>query len=483
MRIRELLLRTMRSDQSLDEGKIDYYMQRAGFIRKVNGKTAYTTLGMLLKERIEKIILDHLEKGSFSRIEISGQKDLLEFEAGFHAFNDAFVGSFKDIPLQLYTRDRIDFRNESSATSWKESTQSIIGFSVLGDTDDAADKTMMRILEDLGITVIQDHAGYYYPTLEGQDEFSDKEEPNETQRSVSDSISGAGDAELVETPEIRSIEKLCAFLDVRPDEVLKTMLLTDGKAVFAVVLEGHKDVDLKRVSRIIGLREDVLKVLQPSKVMEVTGAEVGFAGPKNLKVDKILVDTGVQMEKEYIAGANKTHYHYKGIKYGRDFSGDFSSVTRRESVSKGWLLGEVRNQPEKIRVQALKGGFDYHNLSVSYLNVDRILLAAAKLSMDEIGLNLSEGMACFEAVIAIVDPRDERGNKVGEDIYHYLESQGLRVLLDDRKDRMGSKFSDYDLIGIDKRVIVGRDGVFDMKDRFGMVTKIDMNNIVEIIRS
>ncbi len=482
MRIRELLLRTMRSDQSHDEGEIEYYMQRAGFLRKVNGKTAYTTLGMLFKERIENIILGHMEKEAFSRIEFSGQKDLLELESDFHAFNNAFVGSFKDIPLQLYARDRIAFRNESSATPWKESTQNIIGFSVLGDAYEA-DRTMMKIFDDLGITVVEDHKGYYYPTLEGQDEYGDKEEPNETQRSVSDSISSEGDTELVETPGIRTIEALCAYLEVKPDEILKTMLLTDGRAVYAVVLEGHKDVDLTRVSRIIGLREDALKVLEPSKVMEVTGAEVGFAGPKNLKVDKILVDTGVQMEKEYIAGANKTHYHYKGIKYGRDFSGDFSSVTRRESVSKGWLLGEVRNQPEKIRVQALKGGFDYHNLSVSYLNVDRILLAAAKLSMDEIGLNLSEGMACFEAVVSIVDPRDERGNKVGEDIYHYLESQGLRVLLDDRKDRMGSKFSDYDLIGIDKRVIVGRDGVFDIKDRFGMVTKVDMNNIVEIIKA
>jgi len=483
MRIRELLLRTMRSNQSLNEEKIDYYMQRAGFIRKVEGKTAYTTLGMLFKERIEKIIFELLDEYSFSRIEFSGQKDLLEFEAVFHAFNNALVASFKDIPLQLYARDRIAFRNESGATAWKESAQNIIGFSVLGDADGMADRTMMRIFDALGITVVKDHEGYYFPALEGQDEYSEKEGADEAQRVAVESIISSGRVELVETPEIRSIEALCAFLEVKPDKILKTMLLTDGREVYAVVLEGHKDVDLSRVSRMIGLREDALKVLHPSKVMEVTGAEVGFTGPKNLKVDKILVDIGVQMDKEYITGANKTNYHFKGIKYGRDFSGNFCSVTRRKSVSKGWLLGERRNQPEKIRAQALNGGFDYHDLSVSYLNVDRILLAAAKLSMDEIGLNLSEDKACFEVAVAIVDPRDENGNMVGEEIYHYLESQGMRVLLDDRRDRMGSKFSDYDLIGIDKRVIVGRDGVYDIKDRFGTVTKVDMNNIVEIIRA
>lgn len=483
MRIEKLLLRTMRSDQSLDDGKIDYYMQRAGFIRKANGKTAYTTLGMIYKERIEKVILDLLEKDSFSRVEFSGQKDLLESEKAFHSYIDAFAGSFKDIPLKLYTRDRIAFREGSSASLWKESTQNIIEFSVLGDPGDAAAKMMNRILENLGITAAEDHGGYFHPSLEGQDEYSDKREPVEARRSAIDSGIRAEGAELMETPEVRSIEALCAFLAVKPTEVLKTMLLTDGRAVYAVVLEGHKDVDLRRVTRILGIKEDALKVLSSLKVMEVTGAEVGFAGPKNLKVDKILVDVGVQMDREYITGANKTHYHYKGIKYGRDFSGDFCSVTRRESSSKGWLLGESRNQSEKIRVQALKGGFDYHNLSISYVNVDRVMLAVAKDSMDEIGLNLSQEKACFEAVVSLVDPRDERGNKVGAEIHHHLELQGVRVLLDDRKDRMGSKFSDYDLIGINKRVIVGRDGVYDLKDRSGKVTKVDMNNIVEIIRS
>ena len=64
-----------------------------------------------------------------------------------------------------------------------------------------------------------------------------------------------------------------------------------------------------------------------------------------------------------------------------------------------------------------------------------------------------------------------------------LRSHGVRVLYDDRKDRMGSKFYDYDLIGIPQRIIVGKDGTFDIKDRHGAIREASLNNIVEIIQS
>lgn len=482
MRIEELLLRTMKSDQNPSGNKIEYFMQRAGFIRKAGGALTYTTSGMMLRKRIEDVVTQLLEKESFSRVGFTGPGTLLELEKVFHAYNDAYVGSYKDIPLKLYSKNQISVRKESLASLWRGSDANVMGYSVLGGEEAAAQSMMKKILMELGINVAADQDGYYYPAADGQDEYAEEEATvmgaeNEHGKEEVEEL------KLVETPGIRTIGGLCEFLHVKPSEILKTMLLTDGEQTYAVVLEGHQDVDLGRVTRILGLKEDVVSVLPTSAVEEVTGAEVGFAGPKNLKVDKILVDRGVRKGKAYIAGAGKTDYHYTGVRYGRDFSGDFHSVTRRENPSKGWLLGEVRQHPEKIRVQSMKGGFDYHSLSTGYLNVDRLILAAAEVSMDEIGLNLSEDIACFEAVVALVDPRDERGVASGAELYETLLSRGVRVLFDDRKDRMGSKFSDYDLMGIDKRVIVARDGTFDVKDRYGVITKADRNKLVEIIRS
>ncbi|MFH5837426.1 YbaK/EbsC family protein [Proteiniclasticum sp. C24MP] len=481
MRIEELLLRTMKSDQNPNEGKIDYYMQRAGFMKKVNGMLAYTTAGILLKNRIEGMIVDILKKESFSRIGFSGVNSLLELEKTFHSYNDFYVGSYKDIPLKLYVKDQISYREENHASLWRGNAQNIIGFSMLGVETDS-DELMVRIFRELGIEAVEDQKGYYYPSISGQEEYCAEDESGD--HSARKEKDGSPESlMMVKTPGTKTIHELCLFLEAKPSDILKTMLLTDGVKTYAVVLEGHREMDLARVNRILGLKEDALKVLPSSQVTALTGAEVGFAGPMNLRVDQILVDEGVSKKKAYIAGANQTDYHYKGMKYGRDFSGDFYSVTRREKTSKGWLLGEIRNQPEKIRVQAQDGGFDYHPLSVAYLNVDRLILAVAETSMDEIGLNLSKETTCFDAVVALVDPREERGITAGSELYEILSDSGLRVLLDDRKDRMGSKFSDYDLLGIPKRVIVGRDGNFDVKDRNGSVTKTDKNNIVEIIRS
>ncbi|MBO1264813.1 hypothetical protein J3A84_07195 [Proteiniclasticum sp. SCR006] len=482
MRIEELLLRTMKSDQNPNEGRIDYYMQRAGFMKKINGRTVYTTVGLLLKNRIEKVIMELLEKRSFSQIGFTGVDSLQELEEAVHSFNDSYVGSYKDIPLKLYMKEQITFRNEYYESSWRGNTQNIMAFSVLGE-EDGVNELMVLILHKLGIEAVEDHMGYYYPSATGQDEYSGADPSDNKGRTEAKGERATEELSMVETPGVRTIHDLCAFLEVNPSDILKTMLLTDGRKNYAVILEGHKEIDMARVTRILGLKEDALKVLPSSQVVEVTGAEVGFAGPKNLKVDQILVDEEIRKEKAYIAGANKTDYHLKGVRYGRDFSGDFHSVSRRLNSSKGWLLGEMRRQPEKIRVQAREGGFFYHPLNIGYLNVDRILLAVAEMSMDEIGLDLSDEISCFDAVVALVDPRKEDAIRIGEALYKMLLSAGLRILFDDRKDRMGSKFSEYDLLGIGKRVIIGKDGAFDVKDRYGKVIKADQNKLVEIIMS
>ena len=482
MRIEELLLRTMKSDKNPNEGRIDYYMQRAGFIKKINERTVYTKAGLLLKSRIEKVIMELLEKRSFTQIGFTGVHSLLELEEAVHSFNDSYVGSYKDIPLKLYVQEQITFRDEHHESSWRGNTQNVMAFSVLGEEVDV-NELMVLIFQKLGIEAVEDHKGYYYPSVTGQDEYGGEDPTGDQDRTDAKDNKDMEELSMVETPGIRTIHDLCAFLEVNPSDILKTTLLTDGVKNYAVILEGHKEIDMARVTRILGLKEDALKVLPSTLVEEVTGAEVGFAGPKNLKVDQILVDEEISKKKAYIAGANKTDYHFKGVLYGRDFSGDFHSVTRRLHSSKGWLLGEVRRQPEKIRVQAQEGGFIYHPLTIGYLNVDRILLAVAETSMDEIGLNLSDETSCFDAVVTLVDPRQEDAIRIGEELYKLLLSAGLRVLFDDRKDRMGSKFSEYDLLGIGKRVIVGKDGSFDVKDRSGKIIKTDQNKLVEIIRS
>lgn len=482
MRIKELQLRTMKPDQTREHTSIESMMERAGVLRKIAGKTCYTTFGLILRKRIEKAVEMYLVDEYFSEVSISGKKDLLSYIQSMHEYNRTFSASYKDIPLKLFTKEEIEFRKTQYESYWRGKDQNIIGFSVLGEEAVFVNKLMESMMKNLGIPYEEDREGYYYKAQEGHDHFYIGDEEEQNDQSSGETLPKKN-LVTVHTPDIRTIDDICAFLGVSPDQVIKTMLYTDGKHQYAVLLEGHKDVNLEAVTRILGIKEDSLRGLDPSGVMELTGAEVGFAGPVDLKVQRIIIDTGIKKDRYYIAGANKTDHHITGISYGRHFSGDFHSIARRAGAKEGWLLGEVRVHPEKIRVQSLKGNFEYHSLIMGYLNIDRLLLALADHFKDDLGFDFPFTITSFQVVAALVDPRSEQACETGEQIYKILRFQGIRVLYDDRKDRMGSKFYDYDLMGIPLRVIVGKEGSFDIKDRKGNVTEANINNIVESIRS
>uniref|UniRef100_UPI00289A0BA4 His/Gly/Thr/Pro-type tRNA ligase C-terminal domain-containing protein n=1 Tax=Proteiniclasticum sp. TaxID=2053595 RepID=UPI00289A0BA4 len=170
----------------------------------------------------------------------------------------------------------------------------------------------------------------------------------------------------------------------------------------------------------------------------------------------------------------------QGVYYGRDFSGYFYHLTESEESFKGWLLGSVRVHDEKIRVQNKEGGYSYVPLTSLYLNLDRMNYALLEESKDEKGFDLSKAQAPFSLVITLIDPRVDKPREKAEEMYEELKLCGLRVLKDFRKDRLGSKFSDYDLLGIPYRILVSKDGTFDVKDRNGNLLDKGLQNLVEI---
>jgi prolyl-tRNA synthetase len=90
------------------------------------------------------------------------------------------------------------------------------------------------------------------------------------------------------------------------------------------------------------------------------------------------------------------------------------------------------------------------------IGIERILTAAIEQSNDNNGFWLPASIAPFAVVIAVTDMRDPLLVETGEKLAEELESAGIDVLLDDRKERAGVKFKDADLIGIPYRINVGR---------------------------
>jgi prolyl-tRNA synthetase len=90
------------------------------------------------------------------------------------------------------------------------------------------------------------------------------------------------------------------------------------------------------------------------------------------------------------------------------------------------------------------------------IGIERILTAAVEQSNDANGFWLPASIAPFAVVVAVTDMRNPLLVETGEKLAAELDAAGIDVLLDDRKERVGVKFKDADLIGIPYRVNVGK---------------------------
>ncbi|MGB4589139.1 MAG: YbaK/EbsC family protein [Clostridiaceae bacterium] len=486
MHIDMLSFRTIKGDNLLKEHTVENLLIRGGFVQKIKGKTCYTETGVMLNEKIEAVIKSCLQQEGFHAIRLEQSQNMREARQELFDYTSNSVVSYKDIPLKLHLFDQLKMNVGNRDSIWCSEYQRILQLASLGTNEGGLKKTMESIFVRLGIPTELRGLEFYFQKNEGKDSYSTDENSLEKSNEDSDGNASNADVEskLIYTPSIKSIVALEKFLNCKGSDILKTMLFSYGDKVCAVLLPGHLDVDLRKVEKVLDLYEGGLKPASEELIQKVTGTTAGFIGPVGIKVDKVLIDQDLNKKKNYYAGANKTDYHFSGLRYGRDFTGDFDDVAARGEETKGWLLGVVKSWPEKVRVQNLEGAFSYFTLEMGFINLERVMLAMAEARLDEIGISFGNEFGLFEAVISIVDIRDENSIKTAEALYELLCREGIKVLYDDRKDRMGSKFKDYDLLGIEKRIIIGKNSrdILEIKNRNGAISYGNMGNIVEIIR-
>jgi prolyl-tRNA synthetase len=286
--------------------------------------------------------------------------------------------------------------------------------------------------------------------------------------------------EDVHTPNIGSIEDVCAFLKSKPKDMIKTLIFTTDDGPIAALVRGDHELNTEKLTQALGgIRNELA---DEATIEKATGAKVGFAGPMGLaeKVDKMIIDYAVAAMAVGVTGANKTDYHTKNIVPGRDFP----------IKGKNIIVADIRNAVEGdthngkkllfkrgIEVgQVFKLGTKYSNkLSCKFLDEDgkekvctmgcygiginRILASAIELGNDENGIIFPISIAPFEVLVTSVNQEDEKVASVAENIYGALKLEGVDVLWDDRDLRGGVKFKDADLLGIPVRVTVGKKAV------------------------
>ena len=284
----------------------------------------------------------------------------------------------------------------------------------------------------------------------------------------------------VHTPNIGSIEAVCAFLKTKPGDMIKTLIYAAGDDIVAAVVRGDHELNQEKLTQVLGGR--AAELADEASIEKVTNAKVGFAGPMGIaaKVDKIIIDHAVAAMAVGVTGANKTDYHVRNVVPGRDFplkgeniivadirnavegdTHDDKKLLFRRGIEVGQVFKLGTKYSKKLAAKFLdENGSEKPCVMGCYgIGINRILASAIEISHDKDGIIWPINIAPFEVLVSSVNQDDKQVAQVAENVYTQLLDRGIDVLLDDRALRGGVKFKDADLIGIPLRVTVGKRAV------------------------
>jgi len=303
-------------------------------------------------------------------------------------------------------------------------------------------------------------------------------------REPDDGAEGYPDREDVHTPDVGTIEAVCAFLGTRPEEMIKTLVFAAGDQTVVCLLRGDHGLNQEKLTQVVAGKH--IELAGQSRIESVTGAAVGFAGPVGLagKVDRMIIDYAVAAMPVGVTGANRTDYHTRNVVPGRDFPlvGDnIVTADIRNAVAGDTHDGKELLFRHGIEVgQVFKLGTKYSKqLGATFLDeagrqkpcimgcygigINRILASAVETGCDDAGCALPVNLAPFEVEILPLNNDSHEVVSAARRIYEELLAGGVDALLDDRDARPGVKFKDADLIGIPLRVVVGERGLKEGK--------------------
>ncbi len=422
-----------------------------------------------------------------------------------------FIKSYKQLPVNLY-QIQTKFRDEERAKSGVLRTRE---FQMKDAYSFDADKAGLdlsyqkmyeaycRVFDRAGLSymiveaesgpiggdvshefMVVTDAGEDVVVMTGDGSYAANVERAEVAPLPDEGCDGPAKLKEVHTPNMKSIEQVSAFLACRPEDMIKTIVyLGDGEPLVALV-RGDHEVNEAKLARAAGVSG--VEPADPQTIRQVTGAEVGFAGPVGLKA-RMIVDQAVSVMHNAVTGANRTDYHVVGVNAGRDYqinevadvrvavpgdrapSGD--PLIFKKCIEIGHVFKLGTKYSEAMGATFLDGDGKARPMIMGCygIGLNRIMAAAMELHHDEAGLIWPMSIAPFQVLIVALDVRDEEVMDVASRLHDELEASGIEVLLDDRDVRPGPKFKDADLIGIPLRVTVGKkslkDGVVEIKAR------------------
>ena len=293
------------------------------------------------------------------------------------------------------------------------------------------------------------------------------------------------EVERVVTKGAHSVADVSVMLDLKPSQIVKTMLVIVDDEPVAVLIRGDHELNEAKLKNLLGAA--VVELATPEQIAKATGGPVGFSGPIGLKVP-LYADNAVKYMRNMGVGGNEKDIHLEGVNLERDFQvkkfadlrnaadgdscphcGGRYSNTRGIEVGHIFKLGTKYSEAMKATFLDADGVAKEIIMGCYGIGVGRTAAAAIEQNHDENGIIWPMPLAPFQVIVTMLNPNDEEVFAAGEKLYQDLLAEGVEVLLDDRDERPGSKFKDADLLGIPLRVNVGARGLkeqsFELQER------------------
>ncbi|MEJ5261516.1 MAG: proline--tRNA ligase [Ignavibacterium sp.] len=413
----------------------------------------------------------------------------------FHARN--VVKSYKDMP-QIWYQIQTKFRNEPRPRSgvirgrqflMKDSYSFDTSWEALDKSYELHDKAYRKIFDRCGLKyfVVGASSGAMGGT--GSEEFMVKSAAGEDTVAYCESCGYAANVEVatskpfirerdsesksiyeIHTPNVKSIDELCAFLNIDEEVCAKSRVyISNGEAVL-ILMQGNDEVNETKLEKVLGGN---VRPAHPDELKEITGADAGSIGPIGFK-GKIVADLRLKDRNNLFSGANKNDYHIGGIDLIRDVSkieyADLRIVQSGEGCPKcenhlevfpAIELGHIFKLGTKYS-ESMKAFFLDENgkekpiIMGSYgIGVERVIACFIEQNHDTKGIVWNKTLAPFQVHLISINPKNEKVTQTCENIYNELAASGIEVLYDDRDASPGFKFNDADLLGMPIQIVIG----------------------------
>lgn len=288
----------------------------------------------------------------------------------------------------------------------------------------------------------------------------------------------------------------------------KTGALIPGAAKLVVVmLRGDHELNEVKVGKISGLQD--YRFATEAEIRGIFNAGPGSLGPVGLSKDVMVVaDRTVANMADFVCGANEDGFHLTGVNWGRDLPepvvadvrnvvvGDPSpdgkgilEICRGIEVGHVFMLGTRYSEAMRCTYLDEQGKAQPLVMGCYGIGVTRLLGAAIEQCHDERGIIWPASIAPFEVVICPVSyDRSELVRETANRLHDELKAQGVDVILDDRGERPGAMFADWELIGVPHRVVVGerslKEGFVEYQKRAESEARnVPLNDLVQTIQT